>query len=112
MHKYKFKSTGELLRAARISMNFSQSDLSEIIRIHLGEKVHSQFVSNWERGLCHPPEHYLLKLLDLMRINKQEYLSRMVNDFIEEKSTALKISKAKPFPSKRSQSGMKFLKAA
>ena len=46
---------------------------------NLGD-VHSQFVSNWERGLCAPPGHSLQKVIDLLKINREKLVEVMLVD--------------------------------
>jgi transcriptional regulator with XRE-family HTH domain len=57
-----FEALGKILRAIREQKGLTQSELANEI------KVHSQFVSNWERGLCAPPQHSFVKLNKALHI--------------------------------------------
>ena len=54
----KFKNTANVLKDLRLEANQTQLEFGK--RIGVPE---SQFVSNWERGLCMPPAHAMKKLL-------------------------------------------------
>ncbi len=70
-----FNHLGAFLRQKRIDSGFTQAELAE----KLGD-VHSQFVSNWERGLCAPPGHSLHKLIDLLKLNREKLVEVMLED--------------------------------
>ena len=56
--KPQFALAGAFLRKMRMDhYDLSQAKLAKKIGVHV------QFVSNWERGLCAPPDHCLKKLL-------------------------------------------------
>ena len=42
--------------------------------------VHSQFVSNWERGLCAPPSHSLPRLINILKLQPEKLVEVMVAD--------------------------------
>ena len=84
-----FKHLGIYLKAKRATTNFTQGGLAE----ELGN-VHSQFISNWERGLCAPPNHCFPKLISLLKIDKKELVKVMLKDAQEEIES--KIYKKKP----------------
>jgi transcriptional regulator with XRE-family HTH domain len=70
-----FKYLGSYLRQKRLDSGYTQSELAA----SLGD-VHSQFVSNWERGLCAPPGHSLHKLIDVLRLNRDKLVEVMLED--------------------------------
>ncbi len=70
-----FKHLGIFLKAKRATTNFTQGGLAG----ELGN-VHSQFISNWERGLCAPPTHCFPKLISLLKIDKKELVRVMMKD--------------------------------
>jgi len=70
-----FHQMGLFLKKKRIEAGFTQSQLAS----KLGD-VHSQFVSNWERGLCAPPGHSLQKVIDLLKINREKLVEVMLVD--------------------------------
>lgn len=55
-----FENAGIVLHAYRKSMSMTQLELSK------KSKVHSQFVSNWERGKCLPPLPVMKKIYKSM----------------------------------------------
>ncbi len=70
-----FSNLGTFLKQKRIDSGFTQNELAT----KLGD-VHSQFVSNWERGLCAPPNHSFQKLINVLKINKQKLVDVMMED--------------------------------
>lgn len=58
---------GSYFRQKRISLNISQIELSRA----LGYES-SQFVSNWERGLCNPPFKAIAKLIKILHADVGE----------------------------------------
>lgn len=78
-----FKNLGIFLREKRLQASLTQKELAESCG-----NLHTQFVSNWERGLCAPPKHSLQKLIDLLDLNRQSLVNVMVSDYkndLEEK---------------------------
>jgi len=59
-----FLKLGEVLTAYRKAMrpSMSQQALADKVGVHV------QFVSNWERGKCAPPQHCHLKLAKVFRL--------------------------------------------
>lgn len=77
---------GEYLRKKRVAAGFSQVDVSR----HFGYST-SQFVSNFERGLCSPPMNVLRELIDLYKlpaVDVIEFLVKMQREYF--KKTLLK----------------------
>lgn len=70
-----FHHLGAFLREKRIDAGYTQAELAS----SLGD-VHSQFVSNWERGLCAPPGHSLQRLIDLLKLNREKLVDIMLMD--------------------------------
>ena len=56
-------------------MGYTQGELSELL-----QKVHVQFVSNWERGICAPPNHCFEKLIQLLELNREKLVKVMLED--------------------------------
>lgn len=69
-----FQNLGQYLKEKRLSEGFTQTEISQTL------KVHVQFVSNWERGLCAPPSHCFHNLIDLLRLNRDQVVNAMVQD--------------------------------
>ncbi len=70
-----FQNLGTFLKEKRLSSKYTQAELAS----SLGD-VHSQFVSNWERGLCAPPGHCLPKLIDVLKLNRAKLVDVMLQD--------------------------------
>ena len=70
-----FHHLGAYLREKRIDSGYTQAELAS----SLGD-VHSQFVSNWERGLCAPPGHSLHKLIDILKLSREKLVDVMLED--------------------------------
>lgn len=70
-----FSNLGTFLKQKRIDSGLTQNELAT----KLGD-VHSQFVSNWERGLCAPPSHSFHKLIEVLKVNRQKLVDVMVED--------------------------------
>lgn len=70
-----FQNLGNFLKQKRVDSGLTQSELAA----KLGD-VHSQFVSNWERGLCAPPSHSFQKLIDVLKINRDRMVEVMLED--------------------------------
>lgn len=86
-----FYHLGAYLRQRRIDAGYSQVELGEI----LGYSS-SQFVSNWERGLCAPPEDGLQKLIKLLKLNRETLVFSMIQDYKVEVEEKIYRKKAKP----------------
>lgn len=70
-----FSHLGNYLKNKRIETNLTQRELAQA----LGD-MNSQFVSNWERGLCAPPSHCFQKLIELLKINREQLVQVMLED--------------------------------
>ncbi len=70
-----FQNLGNFLKAKRTEAGYTQQELAG----KLGD-IHSQFVSNWERGLCAPPGHSFQKLIELLKINREKLVDVMMED--------------------------------
>lgn len=70
-----YSNLGKYLKSKRVDCDFTQSELAE----KLGD-VHSQFISNWERGLCSPPAHSFQRLVEVLKLNKTKLAAAMLED--------------------------------
>lgn len=70
-----FTNLGNFLKHKRIEANLTQRELAHA----LGD-MNSQFVSNWERGLCAPPSHCFQKLIELLKVNREQLVEVMLED--------------------------------
>lgn len=70
-----FKKLGEYLKKKRLEKKLSQGDLATLLK-----RVHIQFVSNWERGICAPPGHSFQKLIDILKLNRAHLVDVMLED--------------------------------
>jgi transcriptional regulator with XRE-family HTH domain len=80
---------GEFLQKKRQESGLSQGDLAA----KLGYST-SQFVSNWERGLCSAPFSIMSKLVKLLRIDRDELLNLMMEDSRRGFEEKLKMNRA------------------
>ncbi|MAE73894.1 MAG: hypothetical protein CL675_07340 [Bdellovibrionaceae bacterium] len=74
MKQEQFKVIGKFLAGKRKEAGFSQSDVAK----HLGYTA--QFVSNWERGQALPPMQALRKLIDLIKMDREEVISLLISE--------------------------------
>lgn len=70
-----FSNLGKYLKQKRLDAGYTQAELAR----ELGN-IHSQFVSNWERGLCAPPSYSFSKLINLLSLNREKMVDVMVED--------------------------------
>lgn len=70
-----FRHLGSYLREHRLALGFSQTHIAQALRINT-----SQFVSNWERGMCAPPSHSIPVLVKLLKLDRDELIEVMVKD--------------------------------
>ncbi len=70
-----FFELGQFLKEHRIKSNLTQAELAQ----KLGD-VHTQFVSNWERGLCAPPNHCFQRLIELLKLDREKLVQVMLLD--------------------------------
>lgn len=69
-----FQNLGLYLKEKRLTAGFTQTELSKSL------KVHVQFVSNWERGLCAPPSHCFQHLIEVLELSRDQLVIEMVAD--------------------------------
>ena len=70
-----FLKLGQYLKQRRQVMDYTQGELAEQL-----QNVHVQFVSNWERGLCAPPNHCFEKLINILELNRGKLVKVMLED--------------------------------
>lgn len=74
MKTAEFESLGLYLKEKRAKSKFTQTQLADKL------SVHTQFVSNWERGLCAPPSHCFQELIGVLKLNKTDLVEAMLAD--------------------------------
>ncbi len=72
-----FTRSGAVMKAYREKLGLTQRELAQRFNMN------SQFVSNWERGLCLPPTHMMKKLLKNKRFPKFDFIGALSADLIE-----------------------------
>ena len=70
----KYKNCGEVLKALREELDLTQIDLAHRCRCH------SQFVSNWERGICLPPSLEMNRMLNALPARRVTEFIKMLTD--------------------------------
>ncbi len=75
MKHVEFANLGHYLKEKRVKSKFTQTELAE----KLGN-IHTQFVSNWERGLCAPPSHCFHNLISVLKLNRVDLVQAMLED--------------------------------
>ena len=70
-----FMNLGQYLKQRRQAVGYTQGELSELL-----QNVHVQFVSNWERGICAPPNHCFEKVIQLLELNREKLVKVMLED--------------------------------
>lgn len=83
-----FQDLGNYLKEKRNDEGFTQAELGKRL------KVHVQFVSNWERGVCAPPSHCFHHLIEVLKLNREHIVDVMVSD-------AKRLIESKVFKKKR-----------
>ena len=69
---------GKYLRQKREALNITQGFIAE----KLGYSS-SQFISNWERGVCGPPAHdmkKIKKLIKILQVEPEDYIDRVIKE--------------------------------
>lgn len=92
MNQNDFHHLGQYLKELRLKTGLTQTELAIAINLH------SQFVSNWERGQSAPPSHCFQSVLDLLQADRDKVVKVMVMDskkIIEAKVYDLKNKKKK-----------------
>jgi transcriptional regulator with XRE-family HTH domain len=69
----KFGSFGSFLKNAREKRNVTQSELAK----KLGYTT-SQFISNWERGLCDPPMDAIPEISQFLGLSKRDVVTAIL----------------------------------
>lgn len=70
-----FYNLGNYLKKRRVEVGLTQKELA-----HKIGDLNSQFVSNWERGLCAPPGHSFQKIIELLKADRNEVVEVMLID--------------------------------
>lgn len=71
----KFANSATVLKSVRKGQTLTQKQYADSL------KVHVQFVSNWERGLCLPPTPVMKKVFKNMSAgNKSKFESAITED--------------------------------
>lgn len=70
-----FCNLGQYLKQKRLGLDLTQSELADMLG-----NVHVQFVSNWERGLCAPPNHCFENLIEILNLSRDKLVKVMVED--------------------------------
>ena len=95
VNKIKRSSIGEFLKKKRLKRNMTQLQLSR----KLGYSS-SQFVSNWERGICSPPLDAIIKIGRLLGISEavlMQLILTQTKDLLKEKFQKKKESNNLPY---------------
>lgn len=82
MASAEYQNLGTYLQTKRLEAKLTQATVSKRLKIHV------QFVSNWERGLCAPPAHCFQQLLEILKVDRKKVVTAMLLDSkitIEEK---------------------------
>lgn len=87
--KQHFSKLGEFLKAKREEKNLTQIDVADACQCK------SQFVSNWERGMCSPPWDILKKLLKLYNISERQIFNFLMKEYEQMIITNLGIKRRK-----------------
>lgn len=74
MKSVEFQNLGNYLKERRLSVGLTQLEHSREL------KVHTQFVSNWERGTCSPPSHCFQRALEILEADRDKVVKLMVLD--------------------------------
>ena len=74
MKQSDFHHLGQYLKELRLKAGLTQTELAIAINLH------SQFVSNWERGQSAPPSHCFQIVLDILQADRDKVVKLMVLD--------------------------------
>ena len=75
MPNTEYQNLGIHLKNKRNESGYTQNELAKLV------KVHTQYVSNWERGTCAPPTHCFKKVLAVLNIDKKKLVDIMLSDY-------------------------------
>lgn len=75
--KPEFKTTAVYMAEMRVKSKLSQGKVAKA----LGHSS-PQMVSNWERGMCHPPAAAIKRLAKMFNVPKREIIGRMSSDYV------------------------------
>ncbi len=64
------------LKERRIELDLTQKELSE----KLGYST-TQYISNWERGLCGPPAKKIPEIIQLLKLSKSKAFKVLLDDY-------------------------------
>ncbi|PIS10466.1 MAG: XRE family transcriptional regulator [Bdellovibrio sp. CG10_big_fil_rev_8_21_14_0_10_47_8] len=70
-----YRQLGLFLKEKRVQCGYTQVELAE----KLGS-IHSQFISNWERGMCAPPSHIFSQLIVVLKLKHEKLIDVMLKD--------------------------------
>lgn len=74
MNSSDYQNLGTYLQTMRIEAKLTQAKLAQLLKIHV------QYVSNWERGVCSPPSHCFHKALDILKADRKKIVAVMLLD--------------------------------
>jgi len=86
------------MKLYRQQINLTQRELASI------HKMNSQFVSNWERGLCLPPTHFMKTTLKYKNFPKFDFIEALKEDLIESHMMKYKETKRQKLKRKEQRS--------
>lgn len=69
-----FHNLGSYLKKGRMNVGLTQQELADEL------KLHGQYVSNWERGLCGPPLRLSEKVMTLLELDPKKYVQMLMKD--------------------------------
>lgn len=74
MNSSDYQNLGTYLQTKRIEAKLTQAKLASQLKIHV------QYVSNWERGVCSPPTHCFQQALDILKADRKKIVAVMLLD--------------------------------
>lgn len=76
-----FTRTGAILKNYRQKLDLTQEQFGRAFGV--GEDLHKQFVSNFERAICLPPVPVMKKLLKQKDFPRTDFINALREDLIE-----------------------------
>lgn len=76
--KKKFINQGRMFLEARKKAGLTQQELADKLNLH------SQFVSNWERGLCGVPKGQIKKTVRILKLTRADFEYTYAQDAMNE----------------------------